>query len=153
MGGQKVLFLCTGNSARSQMAEGLLRQMAGDRFEAFSAGTEPAPLNPLAVKAMAEIGIDISHHRSKHAKEFLGQGFPYLVTVCDHANEHCPIFPGVVYRYHWGFEDPAKAAGTDVERLAVFRRVRDEIKTQIEAFVKDPSNVAAMKMRRAAARA
>lgn len=144
---QKVLFLCTGNSARSQMAEGLLRNMAGDRFEVLSAGTEPAGLNPLAVRVMAEIGIDISHHRSKHAKEYLGQGFPFLVTVCDNANEHCPIFPGVVYRYHWGFEDPAAATGTDEERLAVFRRVRDEIKAQLEAFVRDPANIKALKAR------
>lgn len=152
MPGQRVLFLCTGNSARSQMAEALLRTMAGDRFEAFSAGTEPAPLNPLAVKSMAEIGIDISRQRSKHAKEYLGQGFAYLVTVCDQAKERCPVFPGVVTRHHWSFEDPAKAAGADAERLAVFRRVRDEIRTRLEAFVKDPSNLQAPKEPRAAAR-
>jgi len=144
---QKVLFLCTGNSARSQMAEGLLRSMAGDRFEVFSAGIEPAGLNPLAVKAMAEIGIDISRHRSKHAKEYLGQGFAYLVTVCDDANEHCPIFPGVVYRCHWGLEDPALATGTDGERLAVFRRVRDEIKARLEEFVRDPAGARGLKAR------
>jgi arsenate reductase len=133
------------------MAEGLLRNMAGDRFEVFSAGTEPAGVNPLAVKAMAEIGVDISHHHSKHAKEYLGQGFPFLVTLCDDANEHCPIFPGVVYRYHWGFEDPAAATGTEEERLAAFRKVRDEIKAQIESFVSGPANFRAMKARRAAA--
>ncbi|HTS01380.1 MAG TPA: arsenate reductase ArsC [Thermoanaerobaculia bacterium] len=134
----RVLFLCTGNSARSQMAEGLLRKTAGDRFDVVSAGVEPAGLNPLAVEVMAEIGIDISHHRSKHAREFLGHGFPYLITVCDQANEKCPIFPGVVYRAHWSFEDPAKATGTGAQKLAVFRRVRDEIRSRIEAFAKDP---------------
>lgn len=132
---QKVLFLCTGNSARSQMAEGLLRQMAGDRFEVFSAGTEPAGLNPLAVRAMSEIGIDISPQRSKSAKEFLGQGFPYVITVCDQANERCPLFPGAIYRLHWSFQDPATAKGSEEERLAVFRRVRDQIRGRLEVFL------------------
>ena len=153
MGRQRVLFLCTGNSARSQMAEGLLRRMAEDRFDVFSAGTEPAGLNPLAVKALAEIGIDISHHRSKGAKEYLGQGFSFLITVCDQANEHCPIFPGVVFRYHWSFEDPARATGTEDQRLAVFRRVRDEIRAQLDAFLEDPAKAGSLKIRASAVKA
>jgi arsenate reductase (thioredoxin) len=128
----KVLFLCTGNSARSQMAEGLLRHFAGEQFEVFSAGTKPAGLNPLAVKAMREIGIDISDHRSKNVSEFLGASIPYVVTVCDRAKESCPIFPGAFKFLNWSFDDPAEARGTDEERLAVFRRVRDEIAAKIQ---------------------
>jgi arsenate reductase (thioredoxin) len=133
---KRVLFLCTGNSARSQMAEGILRRVAGERFEAFSAGVEPAGLNPLAVRVMGEIGIDISHRRSKHAREFLGESFPYVITVCDSANERCPVFPGVSERLHWGFEDPAAAMGTEEQRLAVFRGVRDAIRKRVEEFVR-----------------
>jgi arsenate reductase len=136
MGNPKVLFLCTGNSARSQMAEGYLRRVAGDRFEAMSAGIEPKTLNPLAVEAMQEIGIDISHQQSKDVVALLGQHVPYVVTVCDNAKERCPIFPGTWKFLHWSFEDPAGATGTHEEKLQVFRRVRDQIIAQIdEQFV------------------
>jgi arsenate reductase len=131
----RVLFLCTGNSARSQMAEGLLRHAAGDRFEVFSAGTEPVDVNPLAIQAMREIGIDISGHRSKGAAELLGRSFPYVITVCDRANESCPVFPGAIHRLHWPFDDPAAVLGSLDERLAAFRKIRDEIAVSIEAFV------------------
>lgn len=131
----RVLFLCTGNSCRSQMAEGFLRHLAGDRFEAVSAGTDPVGLNPGAVQVMAEVGIDISHQRSKGVREFLGRPFIFLITVCDQANERCPIFPGVVNRLHWSFDDPASAEGTEAERLAVLRRVRDEIAQSVRRFV------------------
>ena len=128
----KVLFLCTGNSARSQMAEGYLRHAAGDRFEAASAGIEPKGLNPLAVEAMREVGIDISQQTSKDVVSLLGQHVPYVVTVCDHAKERCPIFPGTWKFLHWSLEDPAIAGGTQEERLAVFRRVRDQIIADID---------------------
>ena len=134
---RRVLFLCTGNSARSQMAEGLLRQLARERFEAFSAGVEPTRLNPLAVRVMGEIGIDISGQRSKGAKEFLGESFAFVITVCDSAKESCPVFPVAGDRRHWSFEDPAAAEGTEEERLAVFRRVRDALRSRIEAFVRE----------------
>jgi len=132
MGKAKVLFLCTGNSARSQMAEGYLRHVAGDRFEAMSAGIEPKGLNPLAVEAMQEIGIDISHQQSKDVVTLLGQHVPYIVTVCDNAKERCPIFPGAWKFLHWSFLDPAAATGTHEERLSVFRRIRDEIIEHID---------------------
>lgn len=132
---QRVLILCTGNSARSQMAEGLLRSIAGDRYEALSAGTRPVGLNPNAVAAMHEIGIDISGHRSKSVDEFAGQEFDYVITVCDNAREACPIFPGAGRRLHHGFEDPA-AAPAD-QQLAAFRRVRDEIAEWLKAFAAD----------------
>ncbi len=128
----KVLFLCTGNSARSQMAEGYLRSVASDRFTAISAGIEPKGLNPLAVEAMGEIGIDISSHKSKDVVSLLGQHIPYVVTVCDNAREHCPIFPGTFKFLHWSLDDPAAAIGSHNERLAVFRRVRDEIIEHID---------------------
>jgi arsenate reductase (thioredoxin) len=131
-GNPKVLFLCTGNSARSQMAEGYLRHVAGDRFEAMSAGIEPKGLNPLAVEAMKEIGIDISGQTSKDVVKLLGQHIPYVVTVCDNARERCPIFPRTYKFLHWSFDDPAAASGTDDEKLAVFRRVRDEITKRID---------------------
>lgn len=131
----KVLFLCTGNSARSQMAEGYLRHVAGDRYEPLSAGIAPQGLNPLAVEAMREIGIDISGQTSKDVASLLGQHIPYVVTVCDHAKERCPIFPGTWKCLHWSLEDPAAAAGTHEERLALFRRVRDQITHHIEQFV------------------
>jgi arsenate reductase len=134
----KVLFLCTGNSARSQMAEGYLRYAAGDRFEALSAGIEPKGLNPLAVEVMREIGIDISRQRSKDVASLLGQHIPYVVTVCDNANERCPIFPHTYKFLHWSFEDPAAAQGSPEEKLAIFRRVRDEIIGHIDReFVQD----------------
>jgi arsenate reductase len=123
----KVLFLCTGNSARSQMAEGYLRHVAGDRYEVMSAGIDPKGLNPLAVEAMREIGIDISRHRSKEAAEFLGTAVQYVVTVCDNAKEHCPIFPGTFKYLHWSLDDPASAKGSHEGKLVVFRRVRDQI--------------------------
>jgi arsenate reductase (thioredoxin) len=128
----KVLFLCTGNSARSQMAEGYLRHVAGDQFEPLSAGIEPKGLNPLAVEAMNEIGIDISRQKSKDVASFLGQSIPYIITVCDNARERCPIFPRTYKFLHWSFDDPAAAQGTHDEKLAVFRRVRDEIARRID---------------------
>ncbi len=131
--GPKVLFLCTGNSARSQMAEGYLRHVAGDRFEAISAGIHPKGLNPLAVEAMREIGIDISGQESKAVTSLLGQHIAYVVTVCDNAREHCPIFPGTWKFLHWSFEDPAVSEGTREQRLAVFREVRDQIIAQIDS--------------------
>jgi arsenate reductase len=132
---KKVLFLCTGNSCRSQMAEGWLRHLAGDRFEVSSAGTSPAGLNPGAVDAMKESGVDISTHRSKHLNEFAGVRFDYVVTVCDRAKETCPIFPGARTVLHWSFDDPAAAQGADEERRKVFRRVRDEIAGRINQFI------------------
>ena len=135
MAKQKVLFLCTGNSCRSQMAEALLRHLAGDRFEVASAGTEPSRVNPLAIAAMREIGVDISRQRSKSVEEFLGQCFAYVITVCDNANARCPIFPGAVQRLHWPLEDPAAAVGNAAERMPVFRRVRDEIDQRVRDFV------------------
>ncbi len=132
---QRVLILCTGNSARSQMAEGLLRHMAGDRFEAFSAGTRPAGLNPNAVTAMAEMGIDISKHRSKSVDEFMGQQFDYVITVCDNAKESCPIFPGSAKRIHQSFRDPA-AYPAD-QQLPVFRSVRDEMTGWLRGFLQE----------------
>ena len=128
----RVLFLCTGNSARSQMAEGYLRHIAGDEFEPLSAGIEPKGLNPLAVEAMHEIGIDISQQKSKDVREFLGQAIPYVITVCDNAKERCPIFPRTFKFLHWSFDDPAAVAGSHDEKLAVFRRVRDEIANRIQ---------------------
>ncbi len=132
---KRVLFLCTGNSARSQMAEGLLRHMAGDRFDVFSAGTKPTGLNPNGVKAMSEMGVDISQHRSKSVDEFAGQQFDYVFTVCNSAREACPIFPGSGKRLHEDFEDPAAAPSE--EQLAVFRRVRDQIRRRVERFIAD----------------
>ena len=128
----RVLFLCTHNSARSQMAEGLLRHLAGDRFEAYSAGTEATHVRPLAIRAMDEIGIDISGQESKTLNRYLGVPFDYVVTVCDEANEACPFFPGAKNRLHWSFEDPAQATGSEEERLGVFRRARDKIRERIE---------------------
>jgi arsenate reductase len=128
----KVLFLCTGNSARSQMAEGYLRHVAGDTFEPLSAGVEPKGLNPLAAEAMQEIGIDISKQKSKDVRNFLGQYIPYVITVCDNARERCPIFPKTYSFRHWPLQDPAVAEGSHDEKLAVFRRVRDEITHRID---------------------
>jgi arsenate reductase (thioredoxin) len=129
----RVLFLCTGNSARSQMAEALLRLIAGNYFEAESAGTHPAGLNPMTVEAMREIGVDVRHHRSKHVEEFIGQPFNYVITVCDRAKETCPVFPGDVNMRHWSFEDPA--AAPPETRPQVFRRVRDEIADKLCQFI------------------
>ncbi len=129
---QRVLFICTHNSARSQMAEGLLRHLGGDRFEAFSAGTEATHVRPLAIKAMAELGIDISEQQSKTLDRYLNDPFDEVITVCDTAAEACPVFPGARRRRHWSFEDPSKATGSETEQLAVYRRVRDEIRSRIE---------------------
>ena len=131
---KRVLIVCTGNSARSQMAEGLLRHIAGDRFEVESAGTIASFVRPQAVAVMAEIGIDISGHRSKSLDEFLDQPFEYVITVCDNANESCPTFPGKAKRIHWSFDDPAAAAGSYEDQLAVFRLVRDEIGSKLADF-------------------
>jgi len=130
-----VLILCTGNSCRSHLAEGILRAAAGDWLNVQSAGSHPAGyVNPLAIQVMKEIGIDISGHHSKHMNKFLQQPIETVITVCGNADQACPMFPGQVNRYHWGFEDPAHSTGTDEEKLAVFRRVRDEIKRVFEAY-------------------
>ncbi len=131
---QRVLILCTGNSARSQMAEGLLRAIAGERYEVFSAGTRPVGLNPNAVAVMREIGIDLSGHRSKSVDEFAGQQFDHVITVCDNARESCPVFPGTANRVHHSFEDPA-AAPADLQ-LESFRKVRDEVGAWLREFVR-----------------
>jgi arsenate reductase (thioredoxin) len=139
-----VLILCTGNSCRSHLAEGILRTVVGDRIEVASAGSKPANyVHPLAIRVMQEIGIDISGHRSKHLNEFLGQPVETVITVCGNADQVCPTFPGQVNRYHWGFDDPAHATGTEEEQLAVFRRVRDEIRRVFEAYAAGRSNEAA----------
>lgn len=134
---QTVLILCTGNSARSQMAEGLLRHDAGDRFEVSSAGTHPSRVRPEAIAVMREIGIDISGHRSKSVDEFTSRSFDYVLTVCDQAKESCPIYPGHGKRLHHNFEDPAALEGPDAGKLAAFRRVRDEIREYLRAFPGD----------------
>ncbi len=128
----KILVLCTGNSARSQMAEGIIRDALGDRFEVHSAGTKPSIVRPEAIKAMAEIGIDISGHRSKSVDEFDGQRIEYVITVCDNARENCPYFPAVTKLIHHAFEDPADAEGDEEARVAAFRRVRDRIADYVE---------------------
>ena len=132
---ERALILCTGNSARSQMAEGLLRHLADERFEVMSAGVSPTQVRTEAVTAMREIGIDISHHRSKSVDEFAEQEFDYVITVCDNANEQCPVFPGNTERIHWSFNDPAAVEGDEESRIAVFRRIRDEILHQLRLFV------------------
>jgi arsenate reductase len=129
---KRVLFICTHNSARSHIAEGLMNSLMGDTYEAYSAGTEPAEVNSLAIKTMAEIDIDISKHRSKSIDQFIKDEFDYVVTVCDHANEVCPFFPGGKNRMHKGFEDPSGFEGNEQEKIEVFRRVRDEIKEWLE---------------------
>ena len=129
----RVLVLCTGNSARSQMAEGLLRHDAGERFEVASAGTKASFVRPEAIAVMREVGIDISGHRSKNVDEFDGQKFDYVITVCDNARENCPVFFGAAQRLHHDFEDPAAATGSEEERLAVFRRVRDQLRTYLRS--------------------
>ncbi|MGA2574997.1 MAG: arsenate reductase ArsC [Bryobacteraceae bacterium] len=131
---ERVLILCTGNSARSQMAEGLLRDHAGGRFEVFSAGTRPSRVRPEAIAVMRELGIDISGHRSKSVEEFAGQPFDYVLTVCDNARESCPIFPGKAAMIHRSFADPAALEGGEEERLALFRRVRDEMRQYLHGF-------------------
>jgi arsenate reductase len=130
----RVLFVCTGNSARSQMAEAMLRRQGSPPFEVASAGTEPKGVNPLTVRILAEVGIDISRARSKSVSEFLGQEFDYVITVCDQARETCPVFPGARESIHWGFDDPTAAEGSEVERLAVFRRILNEISMRLKPF-------------------
>jgi arsenate reductase len=132
---RRVLFLCTHNSARSQMAEGFLRALAGDRYEVASAGTEARGVNPLAVSAMAEAGVDISGHTSKTLDRFIGEPWDDVITVCDSANEACPIFPATTTRLHWSFDDPSAAQGSEAERLDVFRRIRDEIKSKLDSWL------------------
>ncbi len=134
----RVLFLCTHNSSRSQMAEGFLRALGGERYEAFSAGTQARGINPLAIKVMAERGIDISEaagHRSKTLQAFLGQPMDLVVTVCDEAAEECPFFPGARRQEHWSFPDPSAATGTEEERLVVFRQVRDAIEARLREWL------------------
>ena len=130
-----VLFLCTGNSARSQMAEGWLHHLGGEQFTAFSAGTHPVGLNPYAIAAMNEVGVDIAAYRSKPVQEFKDQRFDYVITVCDRAKESCPIWPGATALLHWSFEDPASACGSDEDRRDMFRKVRDQIADRIKDFV------------------
>ena len=131
----QVLILCTGNSCRSHLAEGILRAAAGDLIDVHSAGSKPAGyVHPKAIQVLQEIGIDISGHRSKSMNEFLAQRIDTVITVCGNADQACPMFPGQVHRYHWGFDDPAHATGTDEEVLAVFRCVRDQIKLVFEAY-------------------
>jgi arsenate reductase len=127
----RLLVLCTGNSARSQMAEGLFRREVGDRFDVFSAGTKPGFVRPEAIAVMAEIGIDISTQRSKSVDEFLGREFRYIVTVCDNARENCPVFPATTARIHWSLDDPAAMEGSEEARLAAFRKIRDELVERI----------------------
>ena len=129
---KRVLFVCTHNSARSQMAEGLLRHLGGDRFQAFSAGTEATRVRPLAIRAMAELGIDIAGQESKTLERYLGERFDVVITVCDQANESCPIFRGAARRLHWSFPDPSRAEGSEREQLAVYRAVRDAMRARIE---------------------
>ena len=132
MSKQRVLILCTGNSARSQMAEGLLRHDAGDRFDVFSAGTRPTQVRPEAITVMQELAIDISGHRSKSVDEFAGQEFDYVVTVCDNARARCPVFPAGTRQIHWGFDDPAAAEGSWEQRLTAFRHVRDQLRERLQ---------------------
>ena len=137
---KRVLILCTGNSARSQMAEGLLQHDAGDKFEVMSAGIISSFVRPQAIAAMKEIGIDISSHRSKSVDEFAGEDFDYVITVCDNAKEGCPVFPGKTTRIHWSFDDPAEAVGSEEEKFAVFRRVRDEIREKLRESIVRQNN-------------
>ena len=132
---QRVLVLCTHNAARSQIAEGLLRALAADRFEVASAGTEATRVHPLAIRAMDEVGIDLRGHRSKTVDRFATEPWDFVITVCDAASERCPIFPGGTTRLHWSFEDPSAATGSEEERLAVFRRVRDAIAARLQGWV------------------
>jgi arsenate reductase len=131
---QRVLVLCTGNSARSQMAEGLLRHLAGDSVDVASAGTRPSEVHPLALRAMAERGLDISAQRSKHIDEMTGRGFDWVITVCDQAAESCPVFPGATRRVHWSFPDPAAVDGDEDQRLDSFREVRDALEERFRIW-------------------
>jgi len=131
----KVLILCTGNSARSQMAEGLMRKMGGNNFEVASAGISPTQVRSEAVEVMKEIGIDISQHLSKDVDRFVADNFDYVITVCDNANERCPVFPGHAKRIHWSFADPAQVEGDEATKLSAFRTIRDQIKQRIATFI------------------
>ncbi len=135
----RVLFLCTGNSARSQMAEAFLRKYAGDRFEVYSAGLEPARgVHPLTIKVMEELGYDMSGHYAKDVRQFVGQlHFGYVITVCDRAEQSCPIFPGITQRLHWSLEDPAAFEGDEQAKLAKFREVRDQVEAHVKAWVEE----------------
>jgi arsenate reductase len=135
---KRILILCTGNSARSQMAEGLMRHEAGEQFEVSSAGTKPSQVRAEAIAAMRELGIDISSHRSKGVDEFTGQEFDTVITVCDNARESCPVFPAKTLRLHWPFEDPAAVEGPESVRLAAFRKIRDQIHDRIRLFLQQP---------------
>lgn len=131
----RVLFLCTHNSARSQMAEALLRHVGGDHFEVHSAGTEPSRVHPLAIRAMDEIGLDISNNESKSLDQYIGQDFDYVITVCDQANESCPVFPGDPKRIHWSFPDPSAVEGAEEERLKAFASIRDQLRMRLRNWV------------------
>ena len=133
----RVLILCTGNSARSQMAEGILRTLSRGAVEVHSAGTRPSQVNPLAIEAMKEVGIDISGQRSKSVDEFAGQAFDYVITVCDNAKESCPVFPAATKRIHWSLDDPVAVQGSGEQRLAEFRRVRNKLTVYLQEFVKE----------------
>ena len=133
----RVLILCTGNSARSQMAEGLLRHDGGPEYEVFSAGTHPTHVRPEAIQAMREVGIDISGHQSKPVEEFAGQHFDYVITVCDNAKESCPVFPDTTKRIHWSLEDPAAVKGPEEQRLAEFRRIRKQLRAHLRQFARE----------------
>ena len=135
---KRVLFVCTGNRARSQMAEGFLRHLAGRRFEVFSAGTEPKGLAGETVQVMRETGIDVSHQRSQHVDEFAGQEFDYVITVCDSARQACPAFPGAGQRLHWDVEDPADAEVSGLSRIEAFRAAREELRRRVEEFASQP---------------
>jgi len=131
----KVLFLCTENACRTQMAEAFLKHFAGDHFDAVSAGARPTRVHPDAISVMKEIGIDMTAHRARDSKDFFGQRFQYLITVCDKTREPCPIFPGAIWSFHWIIPDPASVTGADPMRLEAFRRVRDEIEDHVRAFI------------------
>jgi arsenate reductase len=134
---KKIIFLCTGNSCRSQMAEGFMYNMAGDKFQVFSAGVKPTQVNPYAIKVMAEAGIDISKHRSKSVTEFLNWQFDYVITVCNHARQVCPVFPGNHQNIHWDIEDPANFKGNEHDKIKFFRKIRNEIKEKCLNFLKN----------------
>ena len=138
---KRILVLCTGNSARSQMGEGLFRHEGAGEYEVFSAGTKPSSVRPEAIAVMREIGIDISGHRSKSVVEFAGQSFDYVVTVCDNARDNCPVFSGGTLRLHWSFEDPAAVEGSETERLAAFRHIRDQIHERVKSFLRDQATL------------
>lgn len=138
MNKRRVLFLCTHNSARSQIAEAFLRSLAGDRFDVASAGTEATRVHPLAIRAMADVGVDMSRHTSKILDPLVEQPWDYVITVCDAADEACPVFPRISNRLHWSFEDPSQASGNEDERLEVFRRVRDQIMRRITDWITCP---------------